>query len=57
MGGGRLWEVVAHGGSTVVYFISIFLLFVHIFLIYFSSNLFLEGSKLVNCERLLRLPL
>ena len=56
MGGGRFREVVALGGSTVVYFISIFLLFEHIF-VYFSSNLFLEVTKLVNCERLLRLPL
>ena len=62
--GGRLWEADAYerGGRTwkfdrlPVYFISIFLLFVHT-VVYFSSNLFLEGSKLVNCERLLRLPL
>ena len=61
--GGRLWEADAyerwsHKGfdRLSVYFISIFLLFVHT-VVYFSSNLFLEDSKLVNCKRLLRLPL
>ena len=35
MVGGLLRKVVAQGSSTVVYFISIFLLFVHIFFIFF----------------------
>ena len=56
MGGRRLREVVAHGLTVSIFYFNIFA-FCTFFLLYFSSNLFLEGSKLVNCQRLLRLPL